>query len=137
MSLVLDASVAIAWVTEEQRTPAIQAVFDRLQREVACVPSLWWLEIANVLQMGVRRKRYSPSDRDAHLRDLAKYTIRTDPHTKTHAWTGTLTLADRHVLTLYDAAYLELALRRNFPLATLDRELRQAATVEGVPLLGH
>ena len=101
------------------------------------MPSLWWLEVANVLQMGVRRKRYSPSDRDAHLRDLAKYTIRTDPYTKTHAWTSTLTLADRHGLTLYDAAYLELALRRDLPLATLDCELRQAATTEAVLVIGQ
>ncbi len=105
--------------------------------EVAWVPSLWWLEVANVLQMGVRRNRFPISERDGHLRDLAKFALRTDEGTTENAWTRTLALSDRHNLTVYDAAYLELALRRGLPLATLDRELRQAAAAENVTLLGQ
>lgn len=73
---------------------------------------------------------------DATLADLALMPIRLDPDTDRQAWTVTVRLASRHKLTVYDAAYLELALRRGLPLATLDTDLRAAAAAEGVVLLG-
>jgi len=99
--------------------------------------SLWRLEIANVLEMGVRRSRHDAGFRDATLSDLALLPIHLDPDTNEHAWGATVHLAVQHRLTVYDAAYLELALRRGLPLATLDQELRAAAESEKVKVLGE
>jgi predicted nucleic acid-binding protein len=74
--------------------------------------------------------------RNAALADLALLDIATDPDTDTHGWTTTLQLADRFRLTLYDAAYLELAHRHSLPLATLDEVLRAAGRALNLPLLG-
>ena len=137
MTLVLDSSVTMAWVYGDETTAAVRAVFESLSESGAWVPALWRLEVANVLEMGVRRGRHDAALRDATLADLALLPIRLDPETDQHAWSATARLATRHQLTLYDAAYLELARRRAIPLATLDRELRVAANAEGVPLLGE
>ncbi|WP_420239451.1 type II toxin-antitoxin system VapC family toxin [Telmatobacter bradus] len=136
MSLVLDSSMALAWVYSEETTATAHDVFEGILTRGAWVPALWRLEVANVLEMGVRRGRTTAEFRDATLADLALLNIRTDGETDAQAWTATLQLATRHRLTLYDAAYLELALRRGLSLATLDAELRTAAKAEGVTLLG-
>ena len=136
MSLVLDSSVTLAWIYDDETTEAVRAAFDQIGRRGAWVPSLWRLEVANVLEMGVRRGRHDAGFRDKTLADLACFPIKIDPETDLHAWSATAWLAARHKLTVYDAAYLELARRRDIPLATLDQELRRAAQVEGVPLLG-
>lgn len=138
MSVVLDASITVAWLTKEQTVPPVTAVFDALGCNVAWVPALWWIEVANALQMGTRRKRYSLEERDAHLLDIAQFAIRTDEASSYATPFPALALSDRHRhrLTVYDATYLELALRRGLPLATLDRDLRAAALAENVPLLG-
>ncbi|MBW4698061.1 MAG: type II toxin-antitoxin system VapC family toxin [Aphanocapsa lilacina HA4352-LM1] len=136
MSLVLDSSVTLAWLFSDEVTPATQNVFDAVLAGRAWVPSLWHLEVANALQMGVRRGRISAQFRDASLIDLALLAIAVDPETDTFAWSATLRLAERYQLTLYDAAYLELAQRLNVPLATLDQELRVAGSALGLVLLG-
>lgn len=137
MSLVLDSSATLAWIYMEERSEAIAGVFDRLTADGAWVPSLWRLEVANVLEMGVRRGRMDAAFRDATLEDLELLPIQTDPDTEKHAWRSTLRLAEHYKLTIYDAAYLELAMRRGLPLASLDGELRAAAGAEGVVLLGE
>lgn len=114
---------------------AIRDVFDLVSNQGAWVPSLWRLEVANILEMGVRRERHDAAFRDATLADLALLPVHIDPETDRHAWTATLRLAERHRLTLYDAAYLELAKRRDLPLATVDIDLRAAASVENIRLL--
>lgn len=86
--------------------------------------------------MGVRKGRTDAEFRDAALRDLALLPIKVDLETDRRAWHETAGLASRHGLTLYDAAYLELALRRRLPIATLDRELIAAAIAENVMVLG-
>lgn len=136
MRLVLDSSVALAWVYGDETTEAIRLVFKQITESGAWVPGLWRLEVANILEVGVRRGRHDSAFRDSTLADLALLPIQTDPDTDRHAWSTTVYLADRHRLTLYDAAYLELALRRELPLATLDRDLRVAAKAENVRLLG-
>ncbi len=136
MSLVLDSSITLAWVYAEETTPFILDVLDRVSDAGSWVPSLWPLEVGNILEMGVRRHRHDAAFRDATLADLALLPIRIDRETEHHAWGSTLLLAERHRLALYDAAYLDLALRRGLPLATLDAELRHAASAENVPLLG-
>lgn len=136
MSLVLDCSITLAWVYGDETTEPVRRVFDALRQGGAWVPGLWRLEVANVLEMGVRRKRHDAAFRDATLADLAQLPIQVDGDTDPQAWGATLRLAERHQLTLYDAAYLELALRSNLPLATLDADLRRAARSEKVDLLG-
>jgi predicted nucleic acid-binding protein len=136
MSLVLDTSATLAWVYSDESSEPIEELFHEVTRSGAWVPGLWRLEIANVLEMGVRRGRHSSAFRDSTLSDLALLEIQIDPDTNHHAWGATVQLAKRHRLTAYDAAYLELALRRSLPLATLDEELRGAAKAEGVKLLG-
>jgi predicted nucleic acid-binding protein len=86
--------------------------------------------------MSTRRRRHDAAFRDATLVDLTHLPIQVDGETDIHAWTETLDLAEYHQLTLYDAAYLELARRRGLPLATLDRDLRRAAVTEKVRVLG-
>lgn len=136
MSFVLDTSTALAWAYSDETTQAIRQVFDLLAQNGAWVPGLWHLEIVNVLEMGVRRKRHNAQFRDATLADLVQFPIDINGETDHQAWGATLRLAIRHELTLNDAAYLELALRRNLPLATLDEDLRRAARAEKVKLLG-
>jgi len=137
MSLVLDSSVTLAWLYSEETSAAAVHVLDLVNRRGAWVPSLWRLEVANILEMGVRRRRHDATFRDATLTDLALLPISTDSETDAHAWGTTLRLAERHRLTVYDAAYLELAIRRRLPLASLDAELRSAARDENVALLGR
>jgi predicted nucleic acid-binding protein len=136
MSLVLDSSITLAWAYSDEMTQSITQIFDLLSQGGAWVPGLWRLEVANVLEMSVRRKRHDRTFRDATLADLAQLPIQVDLQTDQQAWSATLRLAERHQLTLYDAAYLELALRRNLPLATLDEDLRRAAHTEKVQVLG-
>jgi len=134
--MVLDTSATLAWIYPNETNEIVRELFKRGARDGAWVPTLWRLEVANVLEMGVRRGQHDAAFRDATMSDLALLPIRIDPDTNVHAWGATINLAVRHRLTLYDAAYLELAVRRDLPLATLDGELRDAALLEGVPLLG-
>jgi predicted nucleic acid-binding protein len=136
MSLVIDSSTTLAWAYSDEVTDAIRDVFRRISDTGAWVPSLWKLEVANVLQMGVRRGRHDAAFMEATLADLALMPIHVDPDTDRQAWGVTVRLAARHRLTVYDAAYLELTLRRALPLATLDTDLRAAAAAEGVIVLG-
>lgn len=136
MSLVLDSSATLAWIYADETTEAIRELFDRVADTGAVVPALWRLEVANSLTVAVRRSRIDADLRRGALADLALLDIVTDAHTEVHAWGETLILADRFRLTLYDAAYLELAQRRALPLATLDKPLRAAAAALGLSLLG-
>jgi predicted nucleic acid-binding protein len=137
MSVVLDSSAALAWVYSDEITEAIRDVFQMVSESGAWVPGLWKLEVANILEMGVRRGRHDAAFRDSTLTDLALLPLAVDAETDRQAWNRTLLLAERHRLTLYDAAYLELALRRGLPLASVDAELRAAAQAEGVAVLGR
>ena len=134
--MVLDSSAALAWIYSDETTDAVRHVFEIVAEDGALVPALWRLEVANSLTVAVRRGRIDMPFRNAALADLALLDIAIDPHTDAHSWTTTLHLADRFRLTLYDAAYLELAHRRSLPLASLDEELRAAGRALGVALLG-
>jgi predicted nucleic acid-binding protein len=135
VSLVLDASITLAWIYSDETTDAVVAVFERVSRTGAWVPGIW-LEIANSLGQGIRKRRITFAFRDDTLSDLSNMRLVTDPDTDMFAWTATLDLADRFGLTLYDACYLELALRRGLPLATLDRDLRAAGQALGLTVFG-
>ena len=136
MSLVLDNSVALAWCFEDKQSPAVMELLDRVAETGAVTTLLWPLEASNGLQAAERRRRLDAHRRATLIAFLRELPISLDAHTAEQAWGTTAALAERRRLTLYDAAYLELAQRRRLPLATLDRELADAATAEGVAVLG-
>ncbi len=136
MSMVLDSSVALAWVYADETTNDVLRLFDAVRLHGAWVPGLWRWEIANVLHLNVRRGRHGGDFRDGALATLALLPVKVDAEADRQAWSAALHLAERHGLTVYDAAYLEIASRRKIPLATLDGQLRAAARDENVELLG-
>ena len=134
MRLIIDSSATLAWIYPDEVSMASRRLVEMISDEGALVPALWHLEIANSLTAAMRRGRIDAGFRDAALRDLALLDIAFDRHTSGQAWTTTLGLADRFRLTLYDAAYLELAQRQALPLASLDGDLLDAARALGVTL---
>lgn len=125
--LVLDCSATLPWVFESETTKATDALLDHLARGAkAWVPALWHLELANVLLGAKRRGRIDQAGIEKLLGTLALYDITVDSDTMTNAWAKSLSLAESYDLSVYDAAYLELALRRGLPLATLDTALAAA-----------
>jgi predicted nucleic acid-binding protein len=125
--LVLDASIAIVWFL-----PVADAALRQLDEIKAVVPDLFWHEVRNTLLICYRRQRLSLPEVWHSLRRLEQLELATAPTSNSDQ---ILTLAERHGLTAYDAAYLSLAIELALPLATLDRQLIKAATREGVPLL--
>jgi predicted nucleic acid-binding protein len=132
MPFVIDASVVLAWAFDEA-APVAAAARARLRSEPASAPGLWWYELRNVLVIGERRGRISERRTEEFLRDLATADLAID-HAPNE--TAVMALARKHRLTVYDASYLELALRAGVPLATLDAPLASAAVAEGVALIG-
>ncbi len=129
---MLDCSVALAWCFPDEQAPHPQSVLDSLATAEAIVPSIWSLEVANAFVMGERRKRSIPANTESWKTFLATLPILIDAETSERAWGDTLDLARLHHLTVYDAAYLELAIREGVALATLDARLKAAATAAGV-----
>lgn len=135
-AFVLDCSATLPWVFADEASLAADALLDKLvQGERAWVPALWHLELGNVLLGAKRRNRIDQAGVEAFFSRLAVYDIAVDDQTMERAWQKTFDLALQHGLSTYDASYLELALRRGLPLATLDRQLATAARAIGVPVL--
>lgn len=133
--MVVDSSVTLTWCFEDEQTAASLALLEQVVEHGAVAPTVWPLEVLNALVMAERRKRVDAAQRQrltGFLRDLP---IALDAETAAQAWSATVQLAERHRLTVYDAAYLELAQRRGLPLASLDNELRAAAEAAGVALV--
>lgn len=135
MSIVLDASMAVAWLFRDERTEAAHHALRRVVEEGALVPSLWRLEVANVLRNAVRRRRCTRAYVDKSLARLGRLSIVVDPETDARAWQSTLRLSREDNLTLYDACYLELALRAGKSLASWDDALVEAARRRQVEVL--
>ncbi len=136
MSFVLDNSVALAWCFEDEQTPAIMELLDRVAETGARAPLLWPLEALNGLLVAERRRRLDAARRirlASFLRDLP---VALDMDAADQAWEAIAQLAERFRLTTYDAAYLELAHRRRLPLASLDQDLRAAAVAMKIDTLG-
>ena len=105
----------------------------RVSKFGAIVPGIWWYELRNALVMNERRGRLSSSDTAATLADLRQLRILID---QVHDEDVVVALAREHHLSVYDAAYIEVALRQTLPIASLDKRLRQAAGSVGVTILG-
>ncbi|MGH7121184.1 MAG: type II toxin-antitoxin system VapC family toxin [Acetobacteraceae bacterium] len=136
MSLVIDASITMAWYFADASTSETDALLDRVAESGAVAPGLWRLEVANAFQSAVGAGRIDAIYRDASLVELGFMPITVDADTSDYAWGTTLRLAERFSLSTYDAAYLELAQRRSLPLATLDKTLRKVASALSIELLG-
>jgi predicted nucleic acid-binding protein len=132
---VIDASLALTWCFDDQATPETDRLLDRVRDDGAVAPGLWRLELANVLLQAEKRGRISAEDVEQRLRLIAQLRISIDSETNSRAWRDTIDLARSEGLTSYDAAYLELALRRRAPLMTLDRDLAIAARRRGLEAL--
>jgi predicted nucleic acid-binding protein len=127
VTLVIDASVALSWCFKDGRRAETDAIGRMVSAHGAIVPSLFHLEIANVLLAAVRRRRVSFDDVNQALAEISLLPVAIDDETPYRALSGILPLARSEGLTAYDASYLELAMRLDTPLATLDTELAAAA----------
>ena len=135
-AFVVDASVACAWVVPSQASSAADALLARIEGGTAVVvPPVWFLEVANGLLAAQRRKLLTASERILALEMLSALTITVDEVDARIAFGRTSALADQYGLSVYDAAYLEVALRRTLPLGSRDRALCTAATRHGVSVL--
>ncbi len=134
-AFVLDCSVAVSWLFEDEATPLTESLLDRLKTDGARVPVLWRLEVGNVLAAAERRNRITSAQISACLDLLARLPIVTDSETDSRAFRDILVLARSHSLTTYDASYLELAMRGGMELASLDKPLVRAARRTGVSTL--
>jgi predicted nucleic acid-binding protein len=132
MPFVVDASIAASWILPDEQAEAAMLWRERLALDGAVAPVIWWYEVRNLLLVAERRNRI-----DAEYVEIAFQLIEDYPITiADRPEPGVLMqLARRHTLTIYDAAYLEIALRMSIPLATLDKALIKAARVEEIALV--
>ena len=131
---VLDTSVAASWFFEDEGGEYATSVLESLNEREAIVPALWQLEIANVLVVAERRGRCSEAEAVRFIELLENLPITIDEDTAYRALHATYQIAREYGLTAYDAAYLELAMRLGVPLATMDRQLAEAAQKAGVSI---
>ncbi|MCH9638623.1 MAG: type II toxin-antitoxin system VapC family toxin [Betaproteobacteria bacterium] len=126
-AFVLDCSIAAAWLFDDEATTQTDDLLKQLRNGSAFVPNLWHLELGNVLVQAERRKRITSTQISTRLELISRLPIETDTETDSRAFREILALARSETLTTYDAAYLELAIRRGLPLATQDKTLIHVA----------
>lgn len=131
---VLDCSVTMAWCFEDESNEYTDAILDSLQHSKAIVPTIWPLEVANVLLIAKRNKRITNIQSASFIDALCSLPIVVDQTTSIRAMHSIFTLAGQSDLTIYDAAYLELAIREKIPLLTLDKGLIKVAKRLHVPM---
>lgn len=131
----MDASMALTWLVPEEVTAATDAIMDRLDQEVAVVPGLWFIEMANIASTAERNGRITQAETELFLSRLARPRIDVDQQAPGRAFSHILPLCRAHGLTSYDAVYIELALRRGLPLATLDAAMSAVGHRLGLELL--
>lgn len=135
-ALILDGSAALGFLMPDDRSPTALAALDALDDGVpAFVPAHWRLEVANGLLTAERRKRITQADASEALQALFSLPVEIDEETARHVSGETVALARQYRLTVYDAAYLELAMRRGATLATGDAAMAKAARAAGVRVL--
>jgi predicted nucleic acid-binding protein len=134
--LVVDASMTLSWLLPDEVSVLSQAVRDALpEAESVWVPAHWRLEVCNSLWMAERRKRLDATGIAQAVALFTQLPVTVDPETNDRAGSETLALARQHTLSVYDAAYLELALRRGATLASLDGPVRRVARHLDVSIL--
>lgn len=135
MDWVVDSSLALAWSLPDETSAKADRFLSRLSAQDALwVPALWWYEISNALVTAQRRRRVMEADRLGLLELFGRLQLQTDTHLNTEMMWRVQAMAQEHDLSAYDAAYLELAVRKDLGLATLDQRLMAAARDSGVRL---
>lgn len=133
--LVVDASIALTWIFSDERSPNTDAIFRRVGIEGAQVSAIFHIEVGNVVIQAEKRNRISAAYAAERLGIIEALPITVDWETTKAAWRQTLELSRAEALTLYDASYLELALRLGANLATLDSALAKAALRRGLTVI--
>jgi predicted nucleic acid-binding protein len=134
MPFVVDASVTACWFMPDERHPVAEAAYKKIVHDTAVAPGLWWYELRNALIVSERRGRLDGAKTARVLRLLKALPVVIDTNVDEEAL---MHLARQHRLSVYDAAYLELALRKGLALATFDTALATAARAETVTLIGE
>lgn len=135
-SFVVDCSVLVPCFFEDETQPYAERVLEALREAQAAAPILWKLEFANVLLVAERKKRITRQQAASIQNAAAKLPVQDDWESLARGLSHVWALGREYGLTAYDAAYLELAMRLELPLATLDAQLRAAAKAAGVALFG-
>lgn len=135
-AFVIDSSVSLAWCFDDEATVDTDALLALLAKESAVVPAWWYIEMTNVLALAERKGRIKAVQVAEFIAMIGTLDLEVDDEAPGRAFDALLGLCRTHQLTAYDAVYLDLAIRRQLPLATLDKGLRKAAQKAGVPLLG-
>lgn len=134
-AFIVDASAIGPLIVPDERADINPAMLELLESDGAVAPQHWRLEVANLMRMAVRRKRLDARDLPELVTMLRDLDIEIDDETGREAWGRTLALSSQYDLSVYDAAYLELAQRRRLPIATLDTALIRAALSAKVELI--
>lgn len=135
--IVLDCSVAVTWFFEDESDPRADAALSQLSKTKAIVPTLWFFEMSNAILVAERKKRLLEAEAARIIELIGDLPIAVDMDSATNALQETRLLAKKHNLSVYDASYLELAMRLGLTLATLDKDLEKAAKKAGVAILAR
>jgi predicted nucleic acid-binding protein len=135
VSIIADISIVLAWMFEEEQTAEALKVLRLIERAGLLVPPLWWYELENGILMGERRARKNQSETAEFLKLVKALPIRTDDVPRHRISETILEIGRKHQLTAYDAAYVELSLREEAPLATFDAAIRRCAPKIGIKLI--
>jgi len=136
-SFVLDCSITMAWCFEDEMNDYADSILENLKDSTAIVPTIWPLEVANVLLIAKKNKRITEVQAASFIDALSALPIIVDQSTTSRAMHSIFVLANKADLTIYDAAYLELAIREEIPLLTLDNGVIKAAKKMNIPLKMH
>ena len=133
---VMDNSVVMAWCFDDEASSYTDAIQDLLAQNFAFVPSIWPLEVTNVLLVAERKKRISKAASGHFIAMLSQLPIVVDSNEPKRVFHDVLSLARQYKLTSYDASYIELAIRKGLPIASLDKAILKAAKDIQVPIMG-
>ena len=132
--LVLDCSVTLSWCFPDEVDAYAVAVREAMRQSTAYVPAVWWLEVANGILVAERRGRMTQSESAQFSLILDSFRVYEDPDSEHARFDEVIVVGRRYGLSSYDASYLELAIRRGLPIATLDGRLTEAAAKAEVPV---
>lgn len=132
---VIDNSVVMAWCFDDESNEFTDSIQDRLLNSTAFVPTIWPLEVINVLLVAERKKRLTKNDGNRFIALISALPIIVESTPPFQTFHNTLPLARKHRLSSYDASYLELAIHKNLPIATLDKAIIRAAKAVKLPII--
>lgn len=134
-SFVVDNSVVMTWCFKDEVSRYADSILDSLEYFTAIVPSIWPLEVGNVLLVAERKKRLSGADSARFIALLYELPITVDQEPPERMIKEIFALAREHKLSTYDASYLDLAMKKGIPIATLDKRLLKAAKRSNVSIM--